>query len=496
MADEPSTRTRKVAYTEEELRARAAAFVQRFGNDARELLKRDNLYWLEAQERTGERMDTYKFTATTSDGQQIEQVFAATTVDGAAAQGWESIRERAVAGVQVEAAQLTWEGVDSPEVEYIYDRRQGIELYRPAGLTLREAQLETLSERVCGGWTLQQFSEVAGKPWYALAERDETGNVVRQFTGYRGEMDEFARQYGLKPRELPAIAESQFLAEQMKSGEPGATERVTGPDFRLDQERRREWNALLEERATAPEAAKELKGLVDMTLQELVDEARQQHAQFLHLHERFEKAETDERLQLREQMKPIALRENELRDRYLSLRQEDALGDFLQKMKGPSQGEARNGHSLERQTVTPTYGRAETIRQLRAKADAACSEVEYVPGEAAIARNLANQLEAGVKKIDLSQNYGTTNQAEADERHRSAIKNLGPFLMEARKMTDRLDYGQAIAAGQKEVLALNHDIKHGLARVPGVLQTAANHSHHVVQAPRLSMSEGLSGGGL
>ena len=243
---------------------------------------------------------------------------------------------------------------------------------------------------------------------------------------------------------------------------------MTGPDFRLDQERRREWNALLEERAAAPEAAKELKGLVDMTPQELVDEARQQHAQFLHLHERFEKAETDERLQLREQMKPIALRENELRDRYLSLRQEDALGDFLQKMKGPSQGEARNGHSLERQTVTPTYGRAETIRQLRAKADAACSEVEYVPGEAAIARNLANQLEAGVKKIDLSQNYGTTNQAEADERHRSAIENLAPFLMEARKMTDRLDYGQAIAAGQKEVLALNHDMKHGLARATGV----------------------------
>ncbi len=440
--------------------------------------------------------ETYKFTAITADGQQIEQVFAATTVDGAAAQGWESIRERAAAGVQVEAAQLTWEGVDSPEVEYIYDRRQGIELYRPAGLTLREAQLETLSQRVSGEWTLQQFSEVAGKPWYALAERDETGNVVRQFTGYRGEMDEFARQYGLKPRELPAIAESQFLSEQMKSVKPGAAERVTASDFRLDQERRREWNTLLEERAAAPVAAKELKAVVEMTPQELVDEARHQHAHFMQLHERFEKAEGDKQLQLREQMKPIALRENELRDRYLSLRQEDALGDFLQKIKGPSQGEARSGNSLERQTVTPSYGRQETIRQLRAKADAACSEVEYVPGEAAIARNLANQLEAGVKKINLSQNYGTTNQAEADERHRSAIENLGPFLKEAQKMTDRLDYGQAIAAGQKDVLALNHDIKHGLARVPGVLQTAANHSHHVVQAPRLSMSEGLSGGGL
>ena len=63
-------------------------------------------------------------------------------------------------------------------------------------------------------------------------------------------------------------------------------------------------------------------------------------------------------------------------------------------------------------------------------------------------------------------------------------------------MTERLDYGHAIAAGQKEVLALNHDMKYGLARATGVLQTAANHSHHVVQAPRLSISEGLGGGGL
>ena len=47
--------------------------------------------------------ESYKFTASTADGQQIEQVFAATTVDGAAAQGWESIRERAAAGVQVES---------------------------------------------------------------------------------------------------------------------------------------------------------------------------------------------------------------------------------------------------------------------------------------------------------------------------------------------------------------------------------------------------------
>jgi len=425
--------------------------------------------------------EAYKFTASTADGQQIERVFAATTVDGAAAQGWETIRERAAAGVQVERAQLTWGTADAPEVEYIYDRRQGIELYRPSGLTLREAELETLHERVSGEWTLQQFSEVAGKPWYALAERDEKGNVVRQFTGNRGEMDEFARQHGLKPRELPATAESQFLSEQMKSGELGAAEQVSPSDVRLDHERRREWDALIEGGSatagvvdTADGAYSALVPVSQLTRDEVVVEARDIHARLEEMSNRLDGVEGEERLKLRDEMKPLALRENELRDRYLSLRQENALGESLQKMKGPSQGEVRNGQSVERQKVTPTYGRTETIRQLRAKADAACSEVEYVPSEAAIARNLANQLEAGLKKIYLSQKYVTTNQAEAEERHRSAIKNLAPFLMEAGKMTERLDYGHAIAAGQKEVLALNHDMKYGLARATGVLQTAAN----------------------
>ena len=102
-----------------------------------------------------------------------------------------------------------------------------------------------------------------------------------------------------------------------------------------------------------------------------------------------------------------------------------------------------------------------------------------------------------MKQIDLSQKYVTTSQAwRRKNGTASAIENLTPFLMEARKMTERLDYGHAIAAGQKEVLALNHDMKYGLARATGVLQTAANHSHHVVQAPRLSMGEGLGGGGL
>ena len=312
-------------------------------------------------------------------------------MDGAAAQGWETIRERTAAGVQVERAQLTWGTADAPEVEYIYDRRQGIELYRPSGLTLREAELETLQERISGGWTLQQFCEVGGKPWYAMAERDEKGNVVRQFTGNRGEMDEFARQHGLKPRELPAIAESQFLSEQMKSAEPGAAEQVSPSEIRLDHERRREWDALIEGGSamagvvdTTDRAYSALVPVSELTGDDVVVEARDIHARLEELSNRLDGVEGEERLKLRDEMKPLALRENELRERYLSLRQEDALGDFLQKMKGPSQGEARNGHSLERQTATPSYGRAETIRQLRMFASDR-AHLPYVQPEAAIA---------------------------------------------------------------------------------------------------------------
>ena len=79
-----------------------------------------------------------------------------------------------------------------------------------------------------------------------------------------------------------------------------------------------------------------------------------------------------------------------------------------------------------------------------------------------------------MKQIDLSQKYATSDASAAEERHRKAIENLTPVLKNAATMTERLDYGHAIAAGQKEVLALNHDMKYGLARatVSSVLQLA------------------------
>ena len=74
---------------------------------------------------------------------------------------------------------------------------------------------------------------------------------------------------------------------------------------------------------------------------------------------------------------------------------------------------------------------------------------------------------------------------------------MGPVLRQAEKQTERLGYGKAIAHGNKEqeVLAVtNHNIYRGLANAAGLLQSAANHSHPVVETPRLSIAEGLGGG--
>jgi hypothetical protein len=251
---------------------------------------------------------------------------------------------------------------------------------------------------------------------------------------------------------------------------PGNPTEEQRQQLREDYVRRQEWNELVEKRSV--DQAQQ-KPITEMTREEIVSEARLAHAQLAHLNERLERTEGTERAQIREEMKPFAKRENELRDEYLSRRKAEALGE-------PS--------------------REQTIRILRAFAKDRSQE-DYAVPEVAIARNLANQLEAGAKQIDLSQRYWTANSAEAEERHQKALdyleKNLGPVLRQAEKQAERLDYGKAIAHGnkQQEVLAVaNHDIKRGLANAAGLLQSAANHNHHVVQAPRLSISDGMGGG--
>jgi hypothetical protein len=59
-------------------------------------------------------------------------------------------------------------------------------------------------------WTLQQFTTVAGKPWYALQQHTDAG-VERQYTGYRHEMDALCRELRIVPEALPPTTEEEFL---------------------------------------------------------------------------------------------------------------------------------------------------------------------------------------------------------------------------------------------------------------------------------------------
>ncbi len=139
-----------------------------------------------------------------------------------------------------------------------------------------------------------------------------------------------------------------------------------------------------------------------------------------------------------------------------------------------------------------TYSREDLIRQLRAFTQKKAEEQKkrgynYISAEAAIAANLANQLEAGAKRIDLSQHYATDDPAAAQERHDKALQTLAPVLREAGKQTETLSYGKALAHGKGEVLAVQQ-LNRGLVNAQGLLQKASHHNNHQAQAPRLSMS--------
>lgn len=60
-------------------------------------------------------------------------------------------------------------------------------------------------------WTLQQFTTLPGGPWLALQEQDDAG-IMRQFTGYRHELEAIARQLRVTPQELEPITEQEFLS--------------------------------------------------------------------------------------------------------------------------------------------------------------------------------------------------------------------------------------------------------------------------------------------
>jgi hypothetical protein len=101
---------------------------------------------------------------------------------------------------------------------------------------------------------------------------------------------------------------------------PGGATDAQRDELRADWQRRQEWNATIEGGsvpANAPERGIEtLRPPAEMTKPEIVTEARDIHAQFVQMMERYEQTSGTERSQLREEMKPLVTRENELREKY------------------------------------------------------------------------------------------------------------------------------------------------------------------------------------
>jgi hypothetical protein len=66
-------------------------------------------------------------------------------------------------------------------------------------------------------WTLQQFSEVNGKPWLALREHNLDGTIQRQYTGTTEEIAALTAANNISARALPAISEERFYSQLLSS---------------------------------------------------------------------------------------------------------------------------------------------------------------------------------------------------------------------------------------------------------------------------------------
>jgi len=130
-------------------------------------------------------------------------------------------------------------------------------------------------------WTLQQFStNPVGEPWMALKQFDEAGVQHAVLTGTRPELAEVIAEHRLEPKELPAISEAEYY------------------------------------RRSAEAAGRDIRPVEEMTNREIVSEARELHAHFRGLAERYEKAPAMEKAEIREEMAPLVNRENELRQEF------------------------------------------------------------------------------------------------------------------------------------------------------------------------------------
>jgi len=140
---------------------------------------------------------------------------------------------------------------------------------------------------------------------------------------------------------------------------PGNPSEAQRQELRADYQRRQEWNSLIEGGSVAADSQE--RGIQDrnppaqLSKQEIVTEAREVHARLEQFTERFEQAQSSERAQLRQEMKPLAVRENELRDEY------------MERIKGSEIG--------ARRTVSQTWLEAEVIRIKSANIAAAVEDV-------------------------------------------------------------------------------------------------------------------------
>lgn len=68
-------------------------------------------------------------------------------------------------------------------------------------------------------WTLQQFSTINGKPYYALQQHNDSG-VVWQCTGYRHEIDAVTTKHRITPELLDPIDEEEFYSRAVTTEAP------------------------------------------------------------------------------------------------------------------------------------------------------------------------------------------------------------------------------------------------------------------------------------
>ena len=80
----------------------------------------------------------------------------------------------------------------------------------PAAQNIQDETLESL-------WTVQQFSEVNGKPWLALREHNLDGSIQRQFTGTSEEIAALTAANNISARPLPAVSEEHFYSHLLSS---------------------------------------------------------------------------------------------------------------------------------------------------------------------------------------------------------------------------------------------------------------------------------------